>query len=74
MPEYASAHLADGSTARNSLSVLFLIGAVVLIGIGLLTAFLWLVTFDWWLFLGFLPLAVGTIMLFDRRAGSNRAE
>lgn len=56
----------------GSISVLFVALAAILIGSGLLLLFLWLITFAWVWFVGVLPVTVGTLMLFDPRAGADR--
>ncbi len=59
---------------KSPISIPYLLGAAVLIGIGLVCASLWIVYFDWRLFLGFGPLVVGAFMLFSPRAGADRAD
>jgi hypothetical protein len=63
-----SAHL------KSPISVPYLLAAAALIGVGLACASLWIVLFNWLLFLGFAPLALGAFMLFSPRAGADRAD
>ena len=59
--------------AKSPVSIPFVVVASILIGIGLASAALWLVYFNWLLFLGFVPLVVGALMLFSPRAGAEKA-
>ena len=67
-------HGAAPAHTKSPISVLYVVLASLLIGIGLACATLWLTYFNWWLFLGFLPLTLGALMLFSRRAGFDRAD
>ncbi len=60
--------------AKRTISIPFLVAAALLIGGGLFTISLWLTYFNWWFFLGLLPLIVGALMLFNPRTGLDRAE
>jgi membrane-bound ClpP family serine protease len=64
---------AGHSGAPSSISIPFVVLAAILIGAGLLLLFTWLVTFSWLWFVGVLPVTLGTLMLFDRRAGADVA-
>lgn len=73
MSEYrtsAPAH-SDGSAGRISVPVL--LGAALLIGLGLLAIASWLIWFNWLDFLGILPLILGAYLLFTRGTGPDRA-
>ena len=59
---------------KSPISIPYLLAAAVLIGIGLTSASLWILSFNWLLFLGFAPLVVGAFMLFSPRAGADRAD
>ena len=74
MSGYERAPSASHSLGRNSISVPFVIAASVLAGVGLLLVLLWLITFNWLYFPGVALVLAGGLMLFDRRAGSDRAE
>lgn len=58
----------------RTLSVPFLVLAALLIGAGLFSAMVWLVTFQWLWFAGLGLLVIGGVMLFSSRAGADRAE
>ncbi len=58
----------------KALSVPFLVVAALLIGAGLFSAMVWLVTFQWIWFAGLGLLVIGAIMLFSSRAGADRTE
>ena len=75
MSGYASS--ASGVVAvdhRAPISVGWVVGASLLMGIGIFFVTLWLVTFTWAYLGGILPMAVGILMMFDPRAGADRSE
>lgn len=59
---------------RSPVSVGWVVGASLLMGVGIFAITLWLITFDWVYFGGILPMAVGILMMFDPRAGANGSE
>jgi uncharacterized membrane protein len=63
---------ADGPAVSAS-EIAFVVGAAVLIGIGLFVLMLWIVTNDWIWFAGVAPITIGGLMLFSPRAGPDRA-
>lgn len=58
----------------SAISVGWVVGASLLMGVGIFALTLWLVTFDWLYFGGVLPMTVGILMMFDPRAGANGSE
>ncbi|HEV2167182.1 MAG TPA: hypothetical protein VGS23_09460 [Thermoplasmata archaeon] len=62
------------SPARNSISVPFVIAAAVIAALGLFSLLYWVITFQWIFFLGAIPMAIGALMFFHPKMGSNRAE
>lgn len=65
---------ASAPAMPRTLSVPFLVLAALLIGAGLFSAMVWLVTFQWLWFAGLGLLVIGGVMLFSSRAGADRAE
>jgi hypothetical protein len=63
--------LADRS--GGSAFVLWVVGAAVLVGIGLTGLAFWLITFHWVYLASVLPLAGGGLLLFSRRTGPDHA-
>ncbi|MCI4360058.1 MAG: hypothetical protein L3J95_06595 [Thermoplasmata archaeon] len=62
------------ASARNSISVSFVIVASVVAVLGLFSLLLWLITFQWVYFFGVVPMTLGALMFFHTKMGSNRAE
>jgi hypothetical protein len=58
---------------KSPISVPFVIGAALLMGLGIFAMAIWLVTMDWLWFAGVVPATVGALMMFDRRAGAESA-
>ncbi len=54
---------------KTPISVPYVAGAALLIGVGLFLIFYWLLTFQWAFFSGIFLLVIGVLLLFDRRAG-----
>lgn len=70
-----AAHSASSvARASRSISIPFLVVAALLIGAGLFSAMVWLVTFQWIWFAGLGLLTIGALMLFSSRAGADRAD
>ncbi|MCI4327938.1 MAG: hypothetical protein L3K16_10005 [Thermoplasmata archaeon] len=57
----------------NTISVPFVVLASVLMGVGLMLTFTWLITFDWDFFPGILVVVAGALMMLDPRMGSDHA-
>ena len=73
-PGTAHSHASRNATdAPNSISVPFVILASVLMGVGLMLTFVWLITFNWLLFPGILVVVAGALMILDPRMGSDHA-
>lgn len=62
------------SPASRSVSIPFVVIAALLVGAGLFSAMVWLVTFQWIYFAGLGLLVIGGLMLFSPRAGADRAQ
>ena len=62
------------AVGRNSISVPFVVAAALVASLGLFCLLLWVITFQWILFLGVIPMAIGALMFFHPKMGSNRAE
>ena len=62
------------AVASDSLSLPFLVVAAAISGVGLISAMLFLMTFNAVWFLGLLGMVVGGLMLFSPRAGIDRAK
>ena len=62
------------ANARNSISIPFVILASVVAALGLFSLLFWVITFQWIFFLGTVPMAIGALMFFHPKMGSNRAE
>jgi Na+/proline symporter len=73
MSEYAGGESKEHAVQRVPISVPFVVLAAVLCGLGLLSMSYWLITFNWALFAGVIPLVVGAYMLFTPRAGWDHA-
>ncbi|HEV8050180.1 MAG TPA: hypothetical protein VGP88_06260 [Thermoplasmata archaeon] len=69
----ASTVTSNRHDAPNSISVPFVLLASVLMGIGLMLIFTWLITFDWLFFPGVLVVAIGAFMMLSPRMGSDHA-
>jgi hypothetical protein len=63
----------SGHGASNSISVPYVVLASVVMGLGLMLTFTWLITFDWRFFPGTLVVVVGALMMLSPRMGSNHA-
>jgi hypothetical protein len=61
------------SHSVSALTVLTIVGAAVLSGVGLFGVMYWLLTLNWLYFLSLAPLTVGAYLLFTRATGSDRA-
>ncbi len=57
----------------DPISIGWVVGAALLMGIGVFFLTLWLVTFTWLYLGGILPMLAGILMMFDPRAGANAA-
>jgi hypothetical protein len=68
----ASPH-APADHSEGAVSVLLVIGAAVLIGLGLTGMAFWLITFHWLFLASVVPLAGGGLLLFTRATGPDRA-
>ncbi len=64
----------DEDEERPRASVLFVILAAVVAGVGLFFTLLWVITFEWIYFLGIVLMAIGFLMFFSVRMGPDRAE
>lgn len=73
MSEYAGAETTEHPVKRVPISVPWVVLSAVLCGLGLLSLTYWLVTQEWILLGGVLPLALGGYMLFSPRAGWDHA-
>jgi hypothetical protein len=73
MSEYANAAETKDHHARSPISVLWVIGAAVLCGIGLTLLWWWLETFQWLFFSGVLFVLAGGLMFLSPRAGWDHA-
>ena len=69
---------ASGSGVRRvekgPISIPWVIAASLLMGLGVFSLTIWLVTFDWLFFAGVVPALAGILMVFDRRAGADRSD
>ena len=63
----------EHAVQRVPISIPFVILAAVLCGLGLLSLSYWLITFNWILFAGVIPLIGGAYMLFTPLAGWDHA-
>ena len=71
----AHAESVPGHTAaRNSISIPFVVLASLIAALGMLALLFWVITFQWVYFLGAVPMAIGALMFFHPKMGSNRAE
>jgi hypothetical protein len=74
MSDYGDAsRAASHGHASSPISVPWVVLAAVLMAIGVFALWYGLTLFDWIFFLGIVPSVVGGLMLFDPRAGANRA-
>jgi hypothetical protein len=55
-------------------SVLFVILASIVAGVGLFLTLIWVITFQWIYFVGIVLMAVGFLMFFSQQMGPDRAE
>jgi membrane-bound ClpP family serine protease len=63
-------HLAPGSDTQ---SIAWVVGACLLMGVGLFLMSVWLVTFDLIYFSGSAAVVVGAMMILDPRMGADHA-
>jgi lipoprotein signal peptidase len=70
MSEYGEAH---GHVERSPISVGWVVLASLVCGAGIFFLWLWLDTFDWLYFPGFVLVIVGAIMFLNDRAGLDHA-
>ena len=73
MSEYRASARAHSDDSTGRISVIVLIGAALLIGLGLLGVASWLIWFNWLDFLAIVPLILGAYLLFTRGTGPDRA-
>jgi hypothetical protein len=73
MSEPAYGHEHGEPLPEGSVSVPIVIGAALLVGIGLAGMAFWLITFRWLYFASLLPLTGGALLLFSRLTGADRA-
>ncbi|MCI4372577.1 MAG: hypothetical protein L3K02_02900 [Thermoplasmata archaeon] len=74
MSGYGGAHsTAPHGHVSSPISVGWVVVSAVLIGTGLFMLAYWLLTFNWFFFLGIAPCVAGGLMLFSRRAGLDSA-
>lgn len=74
MSGYGGAHSAPtDSHVSGPISVGWVVFSAVLIGAGLFMLAYWLLTFNWFYFLGIASCVLGGLMLFSRRAGLDSA-
>jgi hypothetical protein len=74
MAEPAHGHEHPEELPEGSVSVPIVVGAALLIGLGLTSMAYWLITsFHWIYFAGVVPLAGGGYLLFTRFTGADRA-
>lgn len=67
-------HGGSGSAVvKSAISIPWVVLSSLLAGVGIFSMVLWLYTFEWIYFGGILPILTGTLMMFDRRAGADRA-
>ncbi|MGD0250122.1 MAG: hypothetical protein ABSB97_04465 [Thermoplasmata archaeon] len=69
MSEYGTAEGPTADSAKDSLSIPFLVLASLLCGVGLFGLSFWLVTSNWLYFASLIPLILGALMLFMRGTG-----
>lgn len=75
MASYGHAHdLDDEDEHVNHVNYAWVILAAVLCGVGITMTLLWLIQFQWMWFPGVGVATIGFLLLFDRRAGLDRAE
>ncbi len=73
MAEPAHGHGHPEELPEGSVSIPIVIGAAVLVGIGIMSMAFWLITFHWVFFAGVLPLSAGGLLFFTRFTGADRA-
>jgi len=73
MSESAATAEAPSAHATSSVSIPFVIGAAVLVGIGIMGMAYWLITFHWVFLASVLPLAAGGLLLFSKGSGPDHA-
>ena len=67
------AHGLVHAPASNSISVPFVVASALISTLGLLALLLWVITFQWILFLGVIPMTIGALMFFHPKMGANRS-
>jgi uncharacterized membrane protein HdeD (DUF308 family) len=66
----ASAH----AVTKSAISIPWVVGAAILIGVGVLAMVYFLLTLNWLYFSGVLASLTGALMLFHPLAGADRAD
>ncbi len=74
MSGYVSEGALPDDDEGHRASVLYIVAASLLSGLGLFLTLLWLITFQWGYLSGVLLMALGFLLFFSRRAGADRAE
>lgn len=75
MSAYSAIRNAELEAARRDpLSIAWVVGASLLMGVGIFFVTYWLMTFEWLYFGGILPMTAGILMMFDPRAGANASD
>ncbi|HEV2317269.1 MAG TPA: hypothetical protein VGV89_06825 [Thermoplasmata archaeon] len=74
MSEYAGFDDPFEEEDTGHVSIPYVILASILCGVGIFLTLAWVITFSWPLFLGVFVTTGGFLLLFDRRAGLDRAE
>jgi hypothetical protein len=73
MSEVANAAETSGHHVKSPISVLWVIAAAILCGVGLTLLWYWLEVFQWIYFSGVLFVLAGALMFMNRRAGWDHA-
>ncbi len=73
MSESAYGHEPGEPLPEGSVSVPIVLGAALLVGVGLAGMAFWLITFRWIYFASLVPLVAGGLLLFSRFSGADRA-
>lgn len=73
MAEAAASAIVHPEHAERSVSIPLVVGAAVLVGIGLMGMAYWLITFRWVFFASLIPLVGGALLLFSRLTGPDHA-
>jgi hypothetical protein len=74
MSEYGHPEGASSTeSARDSVSLPYLLAAALLCGVGLFGMSFWLITLNWLYFAALIPLILGAVMLFMRGTGPDHA-